>query len=192
MRWPNESVWRRWGIGEAPGQPFSDTQYPTKYITQLQASITPVYTGGGRGRFGNTTTTAALIQLLEKVGPANVIVHSASGAAGYQAASKRPDLFNSLIAIEPLGSPTDRNAVEPLWPVPFLTIFGDHFDTRRMEGRFEAAKTTARFIESGDGRAKVIQLPEEGISGNSHLMMQAKNSDNIADLIREWVVEIKK
>ena len=46
-----------------------------------------------------------MVELLEKVGPAVVVCHSAGGPAGYLAADARPGLVKALVAIETLGPP---------------------------------------------------------------------------------------
>ena len=33
-----------------------------------------------------------------------------------------------------------------------------------------------------------INLPELGIKGNSHMLMQDRNSDQIAEVIQKWLV----
>jgi hypothetical protein len=44
-----------------------------------------------------------IIAVLEKVGPAIVVVHSAAGTMGGRIANERPKLFKALIGIEPAG-----------------------------------------------------------------------------------------
>jgi pimeloyl-ACP methyl ester carboxylesterase len=46
-----------------------------------------------------------LAELLDQIGPAVVIAHSAGAPAGFLAADARPDLVGALIAIEPIGPP---------------------------------------------------------------------------------------
>ncbi|MBR8640579.1 alpha/beta fold hydrolase [Streptomyces tuirus] len=46
-----------------------------------------------------------LAQLLDRIGPAIVITHSAGGPAGWVAADLRPDLVAAIVAIEPVGPP---------------------------------------------------------------------------------------
>jgi hypothetical protein len=35
----------------------------------------------------------------------------------------------------------------------------------------------------------VVDLPEVGIKGNSHMMMMDKNDNQVADLIQKWLVD---
>ena len=48
---------------------------------------------------------ARLAELLDRIGPAILITHSAGGPAGWLAADLRPDLVAALVAIEPVGPP---------------------------------------------------------------------------------------
>ncbi|MFJ5034541.1 alpha/beta fold hydrolase [Streptomyces sp. NPDC088560] len=46
-----------------------------------------------------------LAELLDRIGPAILITHSAGGPAGWVAADLRPDLVAAIVAIEPVGPP---------------------------------------------------------------------------------------
>jgi hypothetical protein len=43
-------------------------------------------------------------------------------------------------------------------------------------------------IKAAGGKVDWINLPEIGIKGNSHMMMQDRNSDQIAEVIQQWLV----
>lgn len=213
MLWANEMTWRRWGFGPEPGVPAKNTRYPVQHIEQLYASMTPVMGGtrggrfGGRGRGGrggrgrgrapaqrdpaagsdNRATAnpkvAALIQLLEKTGPAVLVLHSASGPTGFEATRQRRELVKAIVAVEVTGSPTDADDIrEHFAKTQFIGVYGDHFDLRPMAGRHEASVTMAKQIRDADGNAEVLWLPQLGIAGNSHLLMQDNNNDDIARL----------
>lgn len=47
----------------------------------------------------------ALCDLLDRIGPAMVLTHSAGAPVGWLAADRRPALVNAIIAVEPLGPP---------------------------------------------------------------------------------------
>lgn len=42
-------------------------------------------------------------------------------------------------------------------------------------------------IKAAGGTVDWINLPDIGIKGNSHMLMQDKNSDQVADLIQKWL-----
>src|SRR5262249_40572021 len=46
-----------------------------------------------------------LLALLDRVGPAILLVHSQAGAFGWPVADARPDLVKAILAIEPNGPP---------------------------------------------------------------------------------------
>ena len=140
----------------------------------------------GGGRFGAGVKAAALVELLEKTGPATLIIHSASGGTGFEATRMRPDLVTTIVAIEVVGSPTDAKDIKAHFADKrFIGVFGDHFDVRPMAGRHEACETTAKLITKAGGKAEVIWLPKLGIRGNTHLLMQDRNNDEIARMIMD-------
>lgn len=191
--WTNESAWTTWGFGPEPGVAFEDSRYPLDHVGQLYASITTVVgssdRGGQRGRFGSGVIAEAVINLLEAQGQRGImIVHSAAGAAGIEVLRRRPELVAALIMVEPVGSPSDPAEVESLFvDTELLAVFGDHFDARGMQGRYEAAVETARLVATFGGRSAVWRLPDEDIRGNSHLLMQDDNSHAIAARIVAWL-----
>jgi pimeloyl-ACP methyl ester carboxylesterase len=122
--------------------------------------------------------------LLQKTGPAVLIVHSASGGTGFEATRMRPNLVKAIVAVEVVGSPTDADDIKKSFADKhFIGVFGDHFDIRPMAGRRQACETTARLITEAGGKAEVIWLPKMGIKGNTHLLMQDTNNDEIARMI---------
>ena len=91
--------------------------------------------------------------------------------------------------------PPERFAA--LTRIPILLVYGDYIaeglsdnvgqDKWRTE--FEMAKAFAAEVNRRGGDARVIHLPEIGIRGNSHFLMQEKNNGEIADLIERWLEE---
>lgn len=45
--WSIGQVWRRWGFGDVPGEPYPDARFPTDHIDQFYASWPPRVGGGG-------------------------------------------------------------------------------------------------------------------------------------------------
>jgi hypothetical protein len=43
-------------------------------------------------------------------------------------------------------------------------------------------------LQAAGGSVDVVDLPDAGIKGNSHMMMMDRNSDQVADLIQKWLV----
>jgi pimeloyl-ACP methyl ester carboxylesterase len=132
----------------------------------------------------------ALIRLLEKAGPATLLLHSASGPTGFEATRLRPDLVKAIVAVEVTGSPTDQDDIAKHFAdKTFVGVYGDNFDLRPMAGRYEASVKMAETIRAKGGKADVIWLPKLGIRGNSHLLMQDNNNDDIARMIIQRLPE---
>jgi pimeloyl-ACP methyl ester carboxylesterase len=91
--WPQAHLHTQWpGSGE-PDDPI---------VQQLVASQLPAIKDFARQQVLNRD---ALVALLEKIGPAILLVHSQAGAFGWPVADARPDLVKAILAIEPNGPP---------------------------------------------------------------------------------------
>ncbi|MEM0926856.1 MAG: hypothetical protein AAGJ83_12520, partial [Planctomycetota bacterium] len=120
----------------------------------------------------------ALIDLLKKIGPATILVHSAAGPTGYEAARQRGDLVNGLITIEVTGTPADASDIKQHFAdKQLIAVYGDNFDLRPMRGRYEASANMVKLIQEEGGNAVMLWLPERNIEGNSHLLMQDTNNE---------------
>jgi pimeloyl-ACP methyl ester carboxylesterase len=144
--------------------------------------------GGGGSRFASPQETAALEALLNRIGPSVLLVHSAGGGSGFAVAQTVPDLVEQIVAIEPVGAPTDPQTVAEMGgDAPFMGVYGDYVDERGQTGRKEATQTTAELAGEASPASTLLSLPEEGISGNTHLMMQDDNNGEVADRIITWI-----
>jgi pimeloyl-ACP methyl ester carboxylesterase len=201
----------------------------------------------------------ALAELLDRLGPSIVLVHSQSGNYGWPLAQARPDLLKVLVAVEPTGPPV-RNVVvrgEPRFNLPFDEAEGDDADALYRDDprvklygltdwrldytpavtpdaplqfvREEAPQApdlarcwkqaeparqivavgdrpilylaaeasfyapfnhcTIQYLEQAGVQADYIQLADIGIRGNGHMMMMERNSDEVAEVIYEWLEE---
>ncbi len=144
--------------------------------------------GGGGSRFASPQETAALEALLNRVGPSVLLVHSAGGGSGFAVAQTVPDLVERIIAVEPVGAPTDPQTVAEMGGnAPFMGVYGDYVGERGQTSRKEATRTTADLAGETNPASTLLSLPDDGISGNTHLMMQDDNNGEIADRIITWI-----
>jgi pimeloyl-ACP methyl ester carboxylesterase len=91
--WPQAHLHTQFpGTGQ-PGDPDFD---------QFYASQFPSITSFPKQQELNT---AALVALLDKIGPAILLTHSQSGAFGWPVADARPKLVKAILAVEPSGPP---------------------------------------------------------------------------------------
>jgi hypothetical protein len=59
-------------------------------------------------------------------------------------------------------------------------LFGD--------ARHDGCVKAVNLMKDGGGCATFLLLPENGIAGNSHMMMD-KNNLQVADVIQKWILE---
>ena len=90
--WPQARLHTQWPGTGHPGDPAFD---------QFFASQVPHVSRGE----AEMLTRKACVALLEKVGPAILLVHSQSAGSAWGVADDRPDLVKALVALEPNGPP---------------------------------------------------------------------------------------
>jgi pimeloyl-ACP methyl ester carboxylesterase len=83
--------------------------------------------------------------------------------------------------------------IATLAKIPTLVMFGDHLGDMPTGGivnwadSFASCSAYVDQIKKAGGDAEMMHLPALGIKGNSHMLMQDRNSDQIADLIIKWL-----
>lgn len=88
--------------------------------------------------------------------------------------------------IEPHGLPP--LAAVPAGHPPGLTVLGDYVPYSPMWIRLvEEIRRHSALIRQSGAPADVLDLPARGIHGNSHNPMMDTNSDQVADLLLEWL-----
>lgn len=157
-----------------------------------------------------------LARLLDRVGPAIVVTHSASGPDGWLVADRRPGLVEAIVAVEPMGPPFGETpGIGTLsWG---LTAAPVSYDPPRataeevkqadpsslrlpaLDGLPVAVVTgeTSAFAPFGPGiveflctagaTAERLHLPDHGVHGNGHGLIYEKNSDEALVPVLEWL-----
>ncbi|HKA46135.1 MAG TPA: lysophospholipase [Burkholderiales bacterium] len=188
---PIDRAWWNFRFGPDYPKPFPNLQFPLEAIDQYLAQLVPnaetTLAGGG------ANTVNALVALLDKIGPAVVMVHSQSGVYGLDVVRKRPNLVRALISVEGgCETVTPADIATPFVKVPVVSVWGDNsIGAKGVNGdkRREGCAQAVNMIKGGGGRATFLLLPEAGIAGNSHMMMMDKNNLVVAEALRKWVAE---
>ncbi len=128
----------------------------------------------------------AYCALLEQVGPAIVVAHSQGGAFAFRAAERCPRQVAAIVTVEPAqGGVTDGAG---LAGIPVLAVYGDHLG---LDARWPSIRArTERYLASAraaGASVTVLDLPAQGIHGNSHMLMMEDNNADIALLIHRWL-----
>src|SRR5258708_37485203 len=92
-----------------------------------------------------------------------------------------------LARTQPYPAPTDDMA--PYANLPILVLFGDYVDEfPRWAPRLKNCRAfVAAANAAGGGEAELLVLPDIGIKGNTHMLMQDDNSLDIADILLDWI-----
>ena len=114
------------------------------------------------------------------------------------------DGLNAVIdAIEPGGAPgADSEDFKAVLEknIPVTMYFGDYIDngdpaiqaTMMWQAMRQACYDFRDAYNEQGGNCTVVDLPQEGITGNDHFMFQDLNNDVIADHIENWIQENAK
>ena len=159
---------------------FPGHQFPMEAMDGLSGQTVP--------RWPSTSAlqARAVVLAIERIGEAIVLGFSQGGGLAFQAAAAMRERVKACIGIEPHGVPTTFSPGIP--GTPALMVFGDFIDEdaywRDMSGRGRTALD--EWTRSG-GIAEICNLPDQGIAGNTHMMMMDRNSDEIAALLIRWL-----
>ncbi len=134
-------------------------------------------------------TVPALSELAKRLKDAVLISHSQSGIYPFQTAALDRTGIRAIVAIEPAACPDPaKDDLTPYKDLPILVLFGDYVDqSPRWAPRLKQCRAFVAAANAAGGRAELILLPEIGIHGNSHMLMQDKNSLDIADWLSGWL-----
>ncbi len=127
------------------------------------------------------------VALVDKICPCVLLTHSQGGAIGFLVAEQRPDKIKAIVSIEAATAGKIANAPK-LKDTPVLVIFGDYVDEHPRWAAYKKIDMAyGDAIKAAGGNVDWINLPEIGIKGNSHMMMQDRNNAAIADVIQKWL-----
>ncbi|GGG47420.1 hypothetical protein GCM10011374_07280 [Kocuria dechangensis] len=171
-----------WPWERSPGEPHLD---------ELVASSAGMLLDTARAHEQDVART---VQLLERTGPAVVVVHSAGAPAGWGALLRRPDLVRAVVAVEPLGPPYrdlgERGRLEHglsavdlgRWesdgpPPPVLVV------SAGASGRARDDEQTVAHLRALGLEAEHLLLAEHGLPGNGHGLVFEATNGQVLDLV---------
>lgn len=157
-----------------------------------------------------------LAQLLDQIGPAILLTHSAGGPVGWLVADARPELVKGIVALEPMGPafvefPGLGNLSWGMTSAPIrtdpayasaeearaagaaaLTLPGlDGIPVALVTGGASAFATFrdefADILTRSGAPTDVVHLPEHGVEGNGHGLIFETNSEQVLELVVGWL-----
>jgi len=186
---PLHDSWERFRVGpigswnddSAKRAPYPGVQFPIEAYEQFMKQGVP------RWVTTDDATIAAYVALVDKVGPCAVLVHSQGCAFAFKVAEARPDKVTALVAVEPSGTGREEN-VAALRDVPIAVIYGDNAKDHPRWGQIRRnVSDYVDAIRKAGGSVDLIDLPDIGIKGNTHVVMMDRNSDEVAGVIQKWL-----
>lgn len=197
---PGDQAWyTHFRIGRTAPERYEGSQFPEGEEAQDQffRQMTP-----NTGSFDQAVDAAAMDEVMQDVydmtGEKSIYVtHSQGGCVGWDV---DPTNVAAIVAIEPGGTPEiDSEQYQRLLGanIPIVIYFGDYIDNgpsdiQSTEFWRTVRDTAVEFAESYNadgGNCTVINLPDIGITGNSHFMFQELNSEEIAAHVENWIQE---
>ncbi|MEN2742505.1 alpha/beta fold hydrolase [Microbacterium sp. X-17] len=187
------------------------TEAYRQYLSQVTPSNGPDGFEDGFSEEIRELMSGAVAQLVDEIGPSVLLMHSTCGAFGWRAAIKSPNV-RGIIAYE--SSPYTFSVDEPpahleyegpsqawldadlvpdgdfdrLKDVAIQLVYGDYvkndheYGPQRLRGLQLVEALRAR-----GGTAEVLDLPDRGVTGNTHFAFSDLNNLQVADLMSEWL-----
>jgi pimeloyl-ACP methyl ester carboxylesterase len=179
--------WRHARIGTYDEQsriyaPHPGTKFPSEAMDDFMKQISPAWPGNA------ALHAERYADLVKAIGPCVIICFSQSGNFGTEAAQRHPDLVKGLILIEPSGAPdATKRPPQVVAKIPTLYVWGDNLTGPLWENVLSASRTWYEALQQLAAPVEWVSLPERGITGNTHMMMMDRNSDQIADIVQLWM-----
>ena len=135
-------------------------------------------------------TIPNLSQLSKQLRKTVLISHSQSGIYPFQTAQLSNEGIAGIIAVEPSACPAADGDLTPYIKMPIMIMYGDYMEiSPRWAPRLKACRAFVEKANQAGGKVELLLLPEVGITGNSHMIMQDSNSIQIADILGSWIEE---
>jgi pimeloyl-ACP methyl ester carboxylesterase len=193
----HQIAWTVFRFGPSFNTPFPDGQFPVEAVDELYKQMIPDLNATLPTPNPTWKNMAALANQLHG---AVLMGHSESGFFPEQAALIDPAGIKGMISIEMPCPALSTEQIATLAKIPTLVMFGDHLGDVKggpanWATSFESCRKFVDQVKAAGGDAEMMYLPQMGIHGNSHMLMQDKNNLQLADLILGWLdnhVELKK
>jgi hypothetical protein len=181
----HEFAWVIFRFGPKYGEIYPGLKFPMSATGELWKQMVV------DSAFGLPTpnpTVPALSELAGRIGPSILISHSQSGIYPFQAVAADRRNIVGVISIEPAACPKATADMTPYKTTPILVLFGDNASGSPFwSSIIKDCRAYIAALDAAGGRAKMIVLPEIGVRGNSHMLMQDLNNREIADLLIDWI-----
>src|SRR5215510_10705191 len=184
----HEAAWAIFRFGPEYPNVFPGMQFPLEAQGEFWKQMVPDWNSSLPSPNPTVTALSELAQRIGITGGTVLMSHSQSGIYPFQTAAISIKGIAGIVSIEPGGCPAANGNLQPYLKMPILVLFGDYVDqSTRWAPRLKSCREFVEAASKAGGKVELIVLPEIGIRGNSHMLMQDKNSLQIADLLLGWI-----
>jgi len=181
----HEGAWAIFRFGPEFPKVFPGMQYPLEAQAEFWKQMVPDWLASLPTP---NPTVPALSELANRIGGTILMSHSQSGIYPFQTATLNTKGIEAIVSIEPGACPAPTDDMQPYVKMPILVLFGDYVDlSPRWAPRLKLCREFVAAANKAGGKAELVLLPDMGIHGNSHMLMQDKNSLQIADWLVSWI-----
>ena len=181
----HEGAWQIFRFGAEYPKTFEGQRFP---IAAQQGLWQQMVADWYYGMEEPNATPMALSTLSKELKKTVLISHSQSGIFPFNSAKISNDGIAGIISIEPAACPSADSDLTPYLKIPSLVMFGDFVElSTRWAPRLKACREFVTKVNAQGGKAELLVLPEIGIKGNTHMLMQDNNSIELAALLSTWI-----
>ena len=181
----HEGAWQIFRFGDEYPKTFENQRFP---ITAQKGLWQQMVADWYYGLEEPNATPIALSMLSKELKKTVLISHSQSGIFPFNSAKISNDGIAGIISIEPAACPPADSDLTPYLKIPSLVMFGDFVElSTRWAPRLKACREFVTKVNAQGGKAELLVLPEIGIKGNTHMLMQDDNSIELAALLSTWI-----
>lgn len=181
----HEEAWTVFRFGPEYPKVFPGLQFPLDAQDEFWKQMVPDW---NQALPTPNPTIAGLSELSQRLNGTVLVSHSQSGIFPFQVAALNTKGIAGIVSIEPGACPSASADVTPYTKLPVLILWADYVSlSSRWTPRLTACKAFAEVVNKAGGHVENILLPEVGMLGNSHMLMQDRNSLQVADWLLAWI-----
>jgi hypothetical protein len=181
----HEAAWAIFRFGPEYPKVFEGMKFPLQAQEEFWKQMVADWAGGLPNP---NPTVPALSELAIKLKGTVLISHSQSGVYPFQTAAFNTQDIAGIVSIEPGACPAATGDLAPYTKMPILVLFGDYVDlSPRWAPRLKQCRAFVEAMKQAGGKTELVVLPDLGIKGNSHMLMQDSNSLELAAWLVAWL-----
>ncbi len=183
----HEGAWAIFRFGKQYPEVFPGMQFPLEAQGEFWKQMVPDWLAALPTP---NPTVPDLSGLAQRLDGAVLISHSQSGIFPFQTAVLSRKGIAGIVAVEPGACPAATDSMVPFAELPMLVLWGDNVDqSPRWSPRLAACRDFVAAANAAGAKAELVLLPDVGFHGNSHMLMQDKNSLDVAHWLDGWIAK---